>query len=873
MQVWCVLLLLCSGVGLRAQTYTLGGGNAAQPKEKAKQAGPVGAQPAAAGQSLGFGSNIENARIARAAELALKQHEYGLAVDYAQRAARAAPGDANLWFLLGYAARLDGKGQQSVDAYNHGLKLNSGSLEGLSGLAQSYRMMGRNDDAIALLKRVVAADPRRIDDAISLGELYIKLGNNESALPWLRRAEQSQPATRSELLLAIAYQRLKQLDKANQYLELAKGRAPNNPEVQRSLGGFYLETGNYPEAIKELSAIRDPRSDVKAELGYAYQLNGNPTESARLYTEAANGAPRDLNLQLSAAQAEVAIGSIDNANGFLKRAAAIDPEYYRLHAIRGEIARIQEREADAVQEYLAVLAHLPAGPAEGPLYAIEVHLNLLDLYQGLKQTHAADEQLALAQKQIAALDEQGAGRASFLRLRAMIALRGGQIDSAQKDVQELLAINGKDPNNLQLDGDVLMKLGKTDQAIAAYGQILAADPKNRFALTSIGYASRAAAQDQQAEKYFQRLADAYPNLYVPYLALGDLYTGRRDYTKAQESYNKAYALAPRNPLIIAGGMNAAIEAHTLDVAGVWSGRITTAMLDEPQVLREQERYLSFRGQYAQSAEVGQKVIVLLPRDRDVVVYLGYDLLNLGRYDELAKLAAQYSDVFPKEPDIPLLAGYVDKHNGDLNQARQDFTRALDRDPKVVTAYVNRGYVFHDLHQPKDAEADFTEALKLEPNNGEAHLGLAYASLDLRKPLIALQQATLAQKAMGDSQPIHLIRATAFGQRGQLSKSADEYRAALKFTPNDGGLHLALADTLYSERKYHDSLDELQVAQKLSPNDALRFRPCLPVLMRSWTIRNRHCAMSNWRSNRPWQRRRRRPGPARPATPAVRLPMR
>jgi tetratricopeptide (TPR) repeat protein len=808
------------GGSLWSQTYTVGGGSAKPAQGKsgpAKSGAP--AQASAAGQSLGFGSNIENARLARAAELALKQREYGLALDYAQRAARAAPNDPQLWFLLGYAARLDNKAQQSVDAYSHGLRLNPGSLDGLSGLAQSYRMMGRNEEAESLLKRVVAADPKRIDDEISLGELYIKDGAYASALPWLNRAEQAQPGTRSELLLAIAYQRLKQLDKANQYLELAKGRSPDNPEVQRSLAGFYLETGSYAEAIASLEAIRNPKPDVKAELAYAYQLSGNPVESARLYTEAANGAPKDLGLQLSAAQAEVAIGSIDNANGFLKRAAAIDAESYRLHAIRGEIARIQERPSDAVEEYLAVLAHMPADPAEGPLYGIQVHLDLLDLYQGLQQASAAKEQLAIAQKQIAALDEQGAGRAQFLRLRATIAMRGGNLDAAQKDVKELLALNGKDPNNLQLDGDLLMKLGQTDQAMDAYGQILAADPKNRFALTSIGYAARAAGRDQEAEKYFQRLADGYPTLYVPYLALGDLYTARRDYTRAQDSYNKAYALAPHNALIVAGGMNAAIEAHTLDVAGVWSSRITSAMNNEPQVLREQERYLSFRGQYQQSAEVGQRVIVMLPRDRDVVVYLGYDLLNLGRYDELRKLTAQYSDVFPKEPDIPLLAGYVDKHEGQLDQAREDFTKALDRDPNVVTAYVNRGYVFHDLHKPKDAEADFNSALKLEPNNGEAHLGLAYASLDLRKPQIALQQATLAEQVMGDSQPIHLIRATAFGQRGQLAKSADEYRAALKFTPNDGALHLALADTLYTGRKYHESLEELQVAQKLSPNNA------------------------------------------------------
>ena len=74
--------------------------------------------------------------------------------------------------------------------------------------------------------------------------------------------------------------------------------------------------------------------------------------------------------------------------------------------------------------------------------------------------------------------------------------------------------------------------------------------------------------------------------------------------------------------------------------------------------------------------MGREAIKKLPADRDVVVYLGYDLLHLELYDELGELTARYRDSLPKEPDIPLLAGYVHKHSGQLEQAREDFTRAL-----------------------------------------------------------------------------------------------------------------------------------------------------------------------------------------------------
>jgi predicted Zn-dependent protease len=770
------------------------------------------------GQELGWGSNIQNARLARAAQMALEQGHHALAYEMAQRATQAAPNDPQLWFLLGYAARLNGNLQQSVEAYNKGLRLKPSSLDGLSGLAQDYNLIGRHDDAERLLKQVVTSDPRRVDDALLLGDIYLRSKDPADAIEWLGKAETTKPGARSELLLSLAYQQTKQTDLANHYLELAEHRDPGDPEVQRSMAGYYREVGRYSDAIAALKSIHNPKPDLEAELAYTYQLDGKPSESATLYAQAADALPRDLSLQLAAAEAQIAAGSTAKANNFLTRVAAIDSRNYRLHAILGEIAQLQERAHDAVKEYLAALGNLPANPAEGPLYGIQLHMNLVTLYQKVGNDEASHRELNTAKAAIDTVDGSGPNRAGFLRLRALIRLDTGELDGALADIKEALTLNSSDPSSLQLDGDILMKLGKTEDAIGVYRNILAIDPNNRFALTSLGYASRAAGRDQDAVKYFQRLAQADPSLYVPYLALGDLYTARREFDKAQISYGDGYKFAPQNALIVAGGMNAAIEGHNLGLAKTWLGRATADMDNEPQLLREEERYLSFAGQYQESTDVAQNAIKSLPKDRDVAVYLGYDLLHLGKYDDLLNLTTKYHDVLPKEPDIPLLAGYVHKHQGMSEQARQDFTDVLDRDPNVVTAYVNRGYMLNDLRQPEPAAADFEEALKREPNNGEAHLGLAYANLDLSKPQSALRQADLAEKTLGDSRDIHVIRATAYGQEDLLAKAATEYRTALKFTPDDGALHLGLGNALFAQQRYHEAIEELEIAETFSPNN-------------------------------------------------------
>ena len=811
-KIACVFLLGTAASRLHAQIYTLG-------SDPSKPSQPEVERAQSPDQPLGWGSNIQNARLERAAELALKHGDRAIALDYARRAAQTAPNDPQLLFLLGYAARLNTRFSESIDAYNRGLRLKPAAVDGLSGLAQTYSAMGRTEEAARLLKQVVASNPQRRDDTLLLGELYMRSADYAGALDSLGKAERMHPDARSELLMAISYEHLKQTGLANHYLEMANHRAPNDPDVQRSMAGYYREGGNYAASIAALKSIHNPKSDIIAELAYTYQLDGNPDEAARLYGQAANAAPKDMRLQLSAAQAEVSVGSMEKADPFLERVAVMDPKNYRLHAIRGEIARIHERDQEALREFSEAVTNLPADPPEGPLFGIQLHMDLMGIYDDVGDKSAAHRQLDIAQAGIDGIGDGVTNRPQFLRLRALIKMNAGDSAGALADVKEALSINAHDRDNLQLDGDILVKLGRTEDAITVYKQILSVDPLNRFALTSVGYASREVGRDQEAEKYFQRLARAVPSLYIPYLALGDLYTARREFAKAQTVYSKGYALAPGRALIVAGAMNASIEAHNLDLAEIWLNRVTNAMEHEPQILREKERYLSFKGEYQESANVGREAIKVLPQDRDVVVYLGYDLLRLEKYDELLQLTSGYFTIFPKEPDIPLLAGYVHKHQGLSGQARQDFTEALNRDPEVVTAYVNRGYMFNDLHQPQAAAEDFQSALKREPDNGEAHLGLAYASLDLHKPQAAERHAELAERALGDSRDIHVIRATAFGRQDMLTKAADEYRAALKFTPDDGSLHLGLGNTLFAERKYHEAVDELQIAVRDSPDNA------------------------------------------------------
>lgn len=820
-------VVLCAPLAL-AQTFEINGQqtqpsatspNGTQPR--AKKNAPSSAANANGGSGIGWGSSIEVGRLARAAEDALRHGNPGQAADYAQRAVKAAPGDNKLWFLLGYTSRMAGRYQQSLDAYQHGLQNSPGNPDGMSGLAQTYAAMGRTDQALQLLQQVIRANPRRTNDLLVAGQLYMKTGNTQEAINLLQRAESQEPNPHIELMLGMGYLKLKQPEKAKQMLDLARKHAPGNVEIYQAAATFYREQHDYKSAIDMLKRAPKMTPSVLGDLGYSYELAGDKQAAADSYAKAANSDPKNIGYQLSAAQSQLRVGDLEKTKSYISKAAAINPNSYRLHAIKALLAKTENNNELAISEYKAAIAGLPQSSVpEGDLYPVQLRLNLADLYRESGNEQAAHQTIAEAENMVNQLHVEGPAKAEFLRIRAALKTTDNDLKGAEADLLEAKQL---DPDNLNIElqyANLLWKEKRGDEARKIYQQILSGDPNNRFALEAMGYLYREDNNPQMAEQYFNKLAAAYPNDYVPYLALGDLFVQVKQFDKANAAYDKAYKLAPQNAVVISNAANAAIENQQMKLAGLWVNRAKGKTADDPRVMRERERWLFHEGNYQESADLGYKVLQELPKDRNAAVYLAYDLYNLGRYDDVLRVVNKYQGVLPNEPNFPLLAGHVHKQSQLLFESVNDYTDAIQRDPRMMEAYVNRGYVRNDMQDSEQASKDFETALKLSPNNGIAHLGLAFSDLQLRRPKEALEQVEQAQKLMGDSGAVHLAKATAYRQQRLLGSAEQEYDAALKYAPDDLSLQLARADTLYRMHRYQDSINALNQALRLSPDDPL-----------------------------------------------------
>ncbi len=78
------------------------------------------------------------------------------------------------------------------------------------------------------------------------------------------------------------------------------------------------------------------------------------------FARAANEEPKDMVMQCIGLQLEIVIGLIADGNRPFQRRHGPTPCHdYRLHALQGEIAEIEDRDRDALQDYTASLFNLP----------------------------------------------------------------------------------------------------------------------------------------------------------------------------------------------------------------------------------------------------------------------------------------------------------------------------------------------------------------------------------------------------------------------------------------------------------------------------------------------------------------------------------
>ncbi|HEY4078124.1 MAG TPA: tetratricopeptide repeat protein [Rhizomicrobium sp.] len=168
--------------------------------------------------------------------------------------------------------------------------------------ALDEQRLGKNDDAIADLKKLVAAEPNDSEGWIALGDTYRASEKYAEAVEAYDHAEKTiaHPSRRDWPMFyarAMAKEKLKQLDESESDIQVALKLSPEQPELLNYLGYSWVDRGrNIPQALTMLEKARSLRpydGYIVDSVGWAYYQLGRYDDAAKTLEAAVLLVPGD----------------------------------------------------------------------------------------------------------------------------------------------------------------------------------------------------------------------------------------------------------------------------------------------------------------------------------------------------------------------------------------------------------------------------------------------------------------------------------------------------------------------------------------------------------------------------------------------------
>jgi Flp pilus assembly protein TadD len=134
--------------------------------------------------------------------------------------------------------------------------------------------------------------------------------------------------------------------------------------------------------------------------------------------------------------------------------------------------------------------------------------------------------------------------------QAAHAIEVGRLDQARLMIGKAIASGAKGGEVDRLLADLAFASGKNDEALARYQQLIASNPGNALFAERAGIAALRLGDATRAAPLLDRATSNHSVSWRAWNARGVLADIQRDWTKADEAYEKALVISPNQPEIV-----------------------------------------------------------------------------------------------------------------------------------------------------------------------------------------------------------------------------------------------------------------------------------------------------------------------------------
>jgi putative PEP-CTERM system TPR-repeat lipoprotein len=379
--------------------------------------------------------------------------------------------------------------------HDRALKVAPGYLPAAASLADLDRQEGRTSETRARFESVHRADPRSVEPVLALAKLDGDEGKHQEGVRRLQRTADDHPDNAQiQVLLASFQSRLGRDDDAVQSARRARELNPRDPGALELLGQLQLRTGDSAGAMLSFTTLTGLR-------------------------------PRYMPGWLQLIQAQRIAGERRAALGSAQEAQRISPWEPNLLTLWGDVLLEEKRFPDALK--LARLGQ-EKHPGRAFGYALEGQIRLLE---------GKPEQALALYREADRREPNGAFR---IRIhQAQSAQMGG--DAPVDLLKAWIETHPDDSTVQRYTADALVRLGRMDEAVRMYENLLKSSPRDFRLLNNLADALLRKG-DVRAMDYAQQAYQIEPTNAVVLTTLGAVLLSRGQLVEAVQSLQKATEL-------------------------------------------------------------------------------------------------------------------------------------------------------------------------------------------------------------------------------------------------------------------------------------------------------------------------------------------
>jgi tetratricopeptide (TPR) repeat protein len=272
--------------------------------------------------------------------------------------------------------------------------------------------------------------------------------------------------------------------------------------------------------------------------------------------------------------------------------------------------------------------------------------------------------------------------------------QAGRLQEASQVCQQILAVDPRCPDALQLLGLIAYRIGDADAAKRFSEQAIAVKPDCAAALNILGLALRSRGRWSEAIDSFRRAVEVEPGFADAYFHLGHALLDQQKPREAIGWFQRAVQLKP-------------------DWAEAFC-RLGDAFYDLKQLTDAIGCY--------------QRALALNSEFAAAHYNLGTALKDFGRFDEARTCFSRALDLNPGLIEALYNLGYVFQQQGKLDEAVEHYRRVLEQRPDWAEAHNSLGLTLYHQRKLDDAAECYRRALELNPDLAGAHCNLSFVML-------------------------------------------------------------------------------------------------------------------------------------------------